>query len=875
MAGLVRLSSVVLLSVGWALVGCGQSGSNSGAAATNGGQGPLGGGGSSSVGGNDASSGSGNTTAGNAGSSAAGEPVLALPIEVLGSGAPDDPTIADAQLGLPSAALATTQQLYVQCHRCGFYDSPAFEALSKPLTKVKASLRVLGGATDAPWIDITDANVKVDDVSAAHGGVNGALVSIGFHVTLDAASKARLVALPANNKIEFRFNGTDGNSNGFRVLDVQFQDAAGANSSPMTKQWADISAEKEAGKAASDDATQGQALWYGLNTLIESPLVPRKIRASCSSCHASDARDLQYFNYSNHSIVERSRFHGLSEAQGKQIAAFIRYSLHDRVPHVAAAAPWNPPYQPGPGLDAKPIVEWAAGAGLAAVLPDGKAFLKAFTGKPVDDQPLNVSQADINQVMDATKVLNTREMALPLQFPDWNSWLPPVHPLDIWTPDAGQTQGLFETKNDNNNPLKVLAAIEDWLAKNKNPNGVYGDWSHLTADQHGQIAGMLTNFGGATLAFGGGGRGSRISTDPANPFSVEIGGAKLQALANAATLAQFPPDSFAKEGFIERANFGLYHWMGVKQWEIVHTYGVEGQLDFHGSKDASGKWVGQGEKRGWPFGWPSMFYVAPHMLYVEQQTAQGKREFYFSWEPRLQSYYRTNQWYQLQVSVNPGWAGASNGAIDWPYHMGFTTAVVDDLITAKAPGWVGAAHLARYMQIRTKLAQLANTEIPFDSPDPKDPQNLFANQGIQSKADLLFKLAPTTIMDNGPAGNEQTRFRLLEQIAPGIHLLFVNGTIALYNSLYANTDPAKYRRCDPSNTSFGQPEQQSGFRYCVDAARMPFEMNDQGKPHLPGSWDNWTTMQYVAWGAYEGGLMGADPALVKTYQDWVDRVWPK
>ncbi len=31
-----------------------------------------------------------------------------------------------------------------------------------------------------------------------------------------------------------------------------------------------------------------------------------------------------------------------------------------------------------------------------------------------------------------TGVLNIRETALPLQLPDWNSWLPTIHPMDAW-----------------------------------------------------------------------------------------------------------------------------------------------------------------------------------------------------------------------------------------------------------------------------------------------------------------------------------------------------------------------------------------------------------------------------------------------------------
>jgi hypothetical protein len=817
-------------------------------------------------------------TSGASGSGGSGNvgPVLALPIEVLGDGSPDAPVVATTALSVESGDLGAVTRLYVRCHRCGFYGSPEFEALSKPLTQVKASLRVLGGGADAPWVDVTDATVELDAVAKAHGGINGGLVTTGFWLTLDEETRGRLVAAPSVNTIEFRFNGTDGDSNGFRVLGLRFEDDAGSDLSPVTQQWADISAEKTAGAALTELAALGQTLWYAQDILIKSPIVPRAIRAACSSCHASDGRDLQYFNYSDHSIVQRSRFHGLSEEQGQQIAAYLRVSL-TAVPDVKAAAPWNPPYQPGAGLDARPIVEWAAGAGLDAALAGGAQFLKAMAGQTVDAEPLAVTQAEIDALMDPAKTLNTREMPVPLQFPDWNAWLPNVHPLDLWPPAEGETEGLFETTGDEgNNPLKVVARAREFLVTNANPNGVYGDWSHLTADQRQQISSWLGDIGGKALQFGGGGRGTRQSGNPDSPFNIEHAGATLAALASAETTAQGDPNAFSLPAFIERADVGLYHWMAIQQWELAHTFGLEGdQTYFKGKKDEDGNWVGEGEARGWPYSWPSVFYLAPHMLYAPEETDQGKREFYFSWEPRLDSYFRTNQWYQLQMTVNPGWSGASNGPMDWPYHLGFTTAVVEDLLQAGGPPEIAAAHLARFFQVRIKLAQLANTDIPFNEPDPVEPDNLFKNRGLQSKADLLFKLAPTGVLHWGAADNQQTNFRHLDALLPGLHLMFVNGSIAMYNAFFAGHEPSEYRRCDP-NAFFGSdPEPNSGFRFCVDMARTPLPVDGDGKPYRPWSWTDWTTEQYLSWGILASEQLGAEATRLQAWEDWRDAIWPE
>lgn len=808
---------------------------------------------------------------------------LTLPIEVLGAGDPYNPTIVAVPFNLDTNGVASASRLQVKVHRPGFYNSPEFETLSKPLTAVAASFRVVGsGSTpNVPWVDIANQSVTIEENALAHGGVNGGLLTVDFSVVFDGATKARLAT--GINRIEFRFNGTDGNSNGFRVLDFQVQNSSGKDLLLNARQWVDINAEKIAGRTWTSDASAGQALWHGRNILVKSSIVQSRMRAACADCHATDGRDIQYFNYSNNAIVQRSRFHGLSDQQGRQIAAYLRASLADKVPHVAAATPWNPPYQPGPGLDSKPVVEWAAGAGLGAVLPDARSFVNVFVGKAPDNSA-TVTQAELDNAMSPARgrVLNTREMAIPLQFPDWNAWLPITSPLDIWTPEPGQTQGLFETQGDNgSNPIKTYKRIFDYLNANKNPNGVYGDWSHLTAAQRETIQYWLDDMGKGTLNFIGGGRGSRTSGDASKPFGGEIGGKKLQALLSPQTQLEasnaypFAKGGFTKDAFIERALFGAIHWMGVKQWELAHTFGLEGNpAQLHGRREGN-NWIGEGEKRGWTFSWPSVFYMAPHMLFAPEWSNNRYRENHFSWEPRLISFYRTNQWYQLQMTVNPGWAGASSGPMDWPYHMGFTTAVVDDLVTAKAPAGVSATHLARYFQVRTKLAQLANTDLPLNQPDPREPANLFKNLGHNSKASLVVhKLGVGEIVDRGPENWERSRFRLLDDAVPGLHLKFINSSLSLYNALYANTRYEEWRRCDPNALFGSELEVKSGFRFCLDQQVPPLPLNNQGQPHLVGGWVDWTSGQYIKWGAISARNHGADPARLQVLDDWIKRMWP-
>jgi len=813
---------------------------------------------------------------------------LTLPIEVLGNGSPTAPTIAEARLDVDAAKLGSATRLYLLCHRCGFYGAPEFEATRSAPPKVKASLRVLGGtepANDAqvPWLDITDQTVTLADNERLHGGVNGGFYTTRITLALDAATQARLVAWPRSNRIQFRFNGTDGESNGFRVLDLQLRSDANASLALNAVQRTDPKAEKDAGKAYGNDVELGKALWYARGSLAKSPLVDRTLQASCSSCHASDGRDLQYFNYSNNAIVQRSRYHGLSEAQGKQIAAFIRYSLQD-VPHALKASPWNPPYQPGPGLDCTGIgceTQWAAGAGLEAVLDTAADGTKALFGKPLN-AALSVSQADVDRVMNPNATMNTREMQIPMQFPDWNAWLPTTHPYDVWPAGASATgafdggaQFASDGKKDPNGKYQALLA---WLAAHKNPNGVHGDWSHLKVDERVQAKAMMQQFGWEGYQFLGGGRGNHIAAS--GQYGAQVGAANLQKLASAATTASNPA-AFTTNAFIERAVGSLLHWNAVKQWEMVQTWGLEGnQQWFIGDKDAqTGAWKPRGEAHGWPFNTVSVFFLAPHMVYQQDTDSTGKitREWTNAWEANniVGSYYRTNQWYQLQMSINPGaqsdWV---NFPMDWPYLTAF-----DDYLGMKVGAATPAAkaaqdtHYVRLLQARIKSAQYVNNGIVLY--DPAQP-DLFANRGRYGRGQVAKHLAVTGFIDTATNnGNGKSKYRFLDDLDPGLYLRMVNGAVSQFNTLYAQTDAAAWRRCDPNNSQLGEPEPWAGFRYCLDAQRTPLGKAADGSFFMNQVNYRANTEQTEQYGLWKATQMGVDPARLKPWSDWIERMWAK
>ena len=322
-----------------------------------------------------------------------------LPIEVMGA----DGTTQSVQVSVPASAAAAVTGLWMQAHNLSYAD--------------KASVQVNGG----PWLPLNNNSVQVSDPGKSYGGIGGGFSTIKLLLPLPNNS-----VTAGTNTISFRFNGTDGVSSGFRVLAFNFMNAAGQPVLPASTFIQDDPNTWQPPMTDTASVAAGQTLWQQ-GQLVESSLVHSPIHAACADCHTDDGRDLKYFNYSNYSIVQRSQFHGLSAVQGQQIASYIR-----TLPVPNPGQPWNPPYQPGPGLDSQPVQNWAAGAGVDAVLTktsDMLPYIFPSTGG-------TPNAGDIA----ANKNLNMRELPIPLQLPDWNHWLPPVWPGDI--PGAGFAKSL-------------------------------------------------------------------------------------------------------------------------------------------------------------------------------------------------------------------------------------------------------------------------------------------------------------------------------------------------------------------------------------------------------------------------------------------------
>jgi len=272
------------------------------------------------------------------------------------------------------------------------------------------------------WIKVTNDKVnfsRMDDITGGFGG--------GHSVHYFYIEIPNLKIYRGANIIEFRYkaNATD-KSSGYRVLDFYFDGPSGRI--PDGKTYLDHKLDKgyEIIHNTPEEIEQGEQLWKHQD-LIDIGAFPdgRVIKAKCSDCHTEDGRDLQYFNYSNKSIITRSKYHGLSQYQGELIASYIR-----TLPYKSKyGRPWNSPYQPAPDLDSRGVDEWAAGGGEQWVLDDFSDMYDFLYPEALVNGEIEKSLITGNQ-MSIDGYINMRQIPIPFQLPDWNSWLPIVHPKD-------------------------------------------------------------------------------------------------------------------------------------------------------------------------------------------------------------------------------------------------------------------------------------------------------------------------------------------------------------------------------------------------------------------------------------------------------------
>jgi len=293
----------------------------------------------------------------------------------------------------------------------------------------KASIRVNGGE----WVALNNTNCVFDYPADRLNGMGGPLDTLSFRVT-----GVSLVPRRANT-ISFRFNYTDGVSIGYRILDLNILNSSNRRLLPEAQP---VFVRGRSSGISATDIAAGSNLWYNANLRLN--WIGDTMNAKCSDCHADSGADLKYFSYSDKAISERARFHGLTLTEGRQIAAYIR-----SLPFNNPGTPWDPPYQPGPGQDAKPVQDFAAGAGLRWVLPD-------------DSLTFDYMFPDGTPKVSFTNTLNMRDLPIAMPLPDWNSWLPRVHPKDSYGPDFQQVYDNLAVVRGEQNMAHMTLRFGEW-----------------------------------------------------------------------------------------------------------------------------------------------------------------------------------------------------------------------------------------------------------------------------------------------------------------------------------------------------------------------------------------------------------------------------
>lgn len=436
---------------------------------------------------------------------------------------------------------------------------------------------------------------------AAYGGLGGGFGTNEFATPITGFEPNK------EHQIQFSFNYlAPEEESGYRILDMKLwltNDVNANNQLTNGRIEEDPSLwQGPFGKGASKEAAEGEDLWFGRNgaPALKDP-AGRVIKASCSNCHAQNGYDLKYFNYSNKSIESRATFHGLSRDEAKNIAQYIRDL---EMKNSENGRPWQPPFQPGPDAD-NDAFEWAAGAGLENVLQNENGLLIDMFGSE------NPSKTDIRAAVNAYKGnTNIRTQRIATQFPDWNEWLPRVHPKDIL---SDSDYSLIETAFAN------LKNSVDTETKRDDLNNKTGVWALYSRNGLFEALGIFAMEVHKVLA------GDYTLTFPSSPEWA---------------------DNFSTQA-VEDMKKSLSHWYSVKLFDVIHEYNLH-DIDDLGNIPNNEEEVFQWPTREW-----AVFQNAAHVISGNRVTAYMLSDVGNA-SKETKSIYMSSLWYQVQLTLTPG-----------------------------------------------------------------------------------------------------------------------------------------------------------------------------------------------------------------------------
>jgi hypothetical protein len=565
--------------------------------------------------------------------------VIPLPIEVLG------PSGTKKSVSFEINDPTGITHLYLRCNACGYHDL----AFDKNTSKIKASVRVNGGAAVAlkrfteNGTVYGNSQIRIIGGEASYGGIGGTFRTVRMIVPVSGLKSGV-------NTLTFEHVNADVGSIGFRIIELNLLQN-GDLSRPVLSDRSFVEDDPNdwsAPRTSSTDISQGSNLWRQRNRLYDVVLdgldgqgngqgtVTGKMQASCSDCHATDGRDLKYFNFSNLSIIERSRFHGLTQAEGEQIASYIR-DLD--IPIVDQARPWNPPYQPGPGIDSRPVYEWAAGAGVDAIL-DRESDMAPYLF------PNGTSLDAVRAVVDRYETLNFRELPVNIPMPEWNQWLPVIHPDDAFNTSASAIVSDNQGRNVGMPYYKKL--YNDAVA---NP----------TPDTLGGFSKDIKPWLGRGMTCDSNGVGNGEPYRGLNGYVLD----SLKLPTTRVTSSNCTSVNRSSLKNLELAKRGLTAWASVKMWSVIHSNDLEEESQTMTQRICSdGRCDTYSEPRGWVADGRNLFDRPPHFTLV----STGRKYLH---QNELQGVFESNTWYHLNMIVNTGYR------VTMPSHFAYTYSHVE------------------------------------------------------------------------------------------------------------------------------------------------------------------------------------------------------
>ncbi|MCF6226856.1 MAG: hypothetical protein L3J22_11235, partial [Xanthomonadales bacterium] len=486
-------------------------------------------------------------------------------------------------------------------------------------------------------------------------------------------------------------------------------------------------------------------------TLIARP-GESNIRAKCMDCHTRTGYDLKYFGYTNESIYKRSRFHGFNDDEAKKLTRYIR-----NLDTPSYGRPWNPPYQPGEKngqpLSSLAIERWAAGAGSSSVLQKDEDMLDYIF--PDTNNNGTIDQADVDNAFQLSQVnpgapylgLKLSDVPIHLQLPDWNRWLPRIHPIDIWSDFKNVTSGGAD-------PYGVYSSLVDTL----DDGGIPKAWEirHMMRQSMGFSA------EGSSLAYTSTQLGRVFLVPQSNVFrdasKDNVGRLNIGVLANSSA-------PYRDEMFDEKAKLSLLHWNAVKYFEIQHVGKLEDKLaTVINNPSLNGE-------RGWGNRTSSVFQIAPHKVARNARYLEGRTNTYddSDWAIRdaddqspLDGDYASTVWYYLEAILNSGNKqnlGCCN-SVDWAYNYQYYKRLASSSNQPQAAIYVA-----------TLMNEWQERRITYTPPDSG------TSNGLNLRTATPTKAYATGAIQFGQVMPGSDTLLSLDDYSPNLYRYFLNTTL--------------------------------------------------------------------------------------------------